>query len=120
MAAMGHNEMLNDWARIQEMFGELAHPEHLAEVALQGAELEGRGAVVMNIALGKPMVRYKAKDYFNEAIDPGEFREGLFEAIDDYDPRTQAIIVVSFDEVYQNPSLSYQWFGIDLIFPEAG
>jgi hypothetical protein len=43
-----------------------------------------------------------------------DLRERLLSVIADYQTETQVIVLVTFDDIFQSKTLSYQWFNVDI------
>lgn len=111
---MNQDELKNAWSRVQEMFGDFCRPGRLAREARLGFSKEGRGAVFLYIANGDTVLTYAPRIWADESLDEGAFRERLLSAIEDYQTETQAIVLVTFDDIFQSKTLSYQWFSVDI------
>jgi hypothetical protein len=112
---MNHDELKNNWSRAQEMFGDFCRPHRLAQEARYGFSKEGRGAVFLYRAQETPVCNYAPRSWVDENLDEGSFRERILSMIDDYQTETQAIVLVTFDDVFLSETLLYHAF--KLIFP---
>jgi hypothetical protein len=112
---MNQHELKNDWSRVQELFTSFCRPHRLAQEAELGFTQNGRGSVFLYIANGNSVCTYAPRDWIDENLDENDFRERLLSAVDSYQPETQAIILVTFDDIFLNKNLSYQWFGVDIV-----
>jgi hypothetical protein len=116
---MNQDELKNGWSRVQEMFSNFCCSERLAQEAKLGFSKDGRGAIFLYMAHGDSVCTYAPRDWIDESIDEivddGVFKQELLKAIDLYQPDSQAIILVSFDDIFLSETISYQWFEIDIL-----
>jgi hypothetical protein len=116
---MNQDELKNGWSRVQEMFSHFCHSERLAQEAKLGFSKDGRGAIFLYMAHRDSVCTYASRDWIEESIDEnldhGVFKQALLSAINLYKPDTQAIILVSFDDIFLSETISYQWFEIDIL-----
>jgi hypothetical protein len=116
---MNQDTLKNDWSRVQEMFSNFCRSERLAQEAQLGFSRDGRGAIFLYLAQGDSVCTYAPRDWIEESIDEGldrgVFKKTLLMAIDTYKTDLQAIILVSFDDIFLSEAISYQWFEIDLL-----
>jgi hypothetical protein len=112
---MYQGDLKNDWAHVQEIFCNFCRPHRLAQEAKLGFSHEGRGAILLYLANGNAVCTYTSRDWIDESLHEGNLRERLLSVIDGYHPETQAIVLVSFDDIFLCETLSYQWFGVDIV-----
>ncbi len=100
------------------MYSNFCYSQRLAQEAKLGFSKDGRGAIFLYMADGDSVCTYASRDWIEESIDEsdddGAFKQGLLKAIDVYQADSQAIILVSFDDIFLSENISYQWFEIDI------
>ncbi|PZD70228.1 hypothetical protein C1752_16051 [Acaryochloris thomasi RCC1774] len=114
MGSSTQQELKNDWVILQERFGNLSDPSYIKKLATSGHTEHGKGAILFHIAKGQPVAYYKPWEYFKEAIDNSDFKDGLISEINDYNPKDQAVVVASFDDVFLQKDITYLWFGLEI------
>lgn len=112
---MNQEAWKNDWSRVQEIFGGFCRPQRLALEARQGFSKDGRGVLFFYMAYRYVVCTYACLEWINDSIDEGLFKDTLLQAVVTYNPQTQAIILVSFDDLFLSETMNYQWFSIDLL-----
>ncbi len=112
---MNQQELDNDWSRVQEMFGSFARPQRIAHEARLAYAESGRGAVFFYLAQQQSVLTYATPEWITESIQHSTFQSGLLKAIASYNPATQAIVLVTFDDIFLSPTLDYSWFGVTLV-----
>jgi hypothetical protein len=96
------------------MFGDFCRPHRLAQEAKFGFSSEGRSAVFLYRVQGNPVSNYAPRAWVDENLNEGSFRERILSMIEDYQTETQVIVLVTFDDIFQSKTLSYQWFSVDI------
>jgi hypothetical protein len=103
------------WSQVQEMFGDFCRPHRLAQEAKYGFSREGRGAVFLYRVQGNAVCTFAPRVWVNENLNEGSFRERILSMIDDYQTETQAIVLVTFNDIFLSETFLYHAFG--LTFP---
>lgn len=96
-----------DFEKLMSTFGELLEPNHLKNLARQGFRETGRGAVLLSIFKGKPMAFYKASSLLLLDLYESGFKNRLQEKFYEYNPRTQVILVVTYNDLTTSDECVY-------------
>lgn len=95
------------------MFGDYSYPSYLDEGSRAGFREVGRGAVFLWLEKERAVSVYVTRQWITSSIDDDSVKRKLLKAIDRYDPKNQAIVMSSYDNLSTSDTFTYRWFKID-------
>lgn len=98
-----------DWEKLKTTFGNLTEPDLLAALARKGFKEKTRGVVLLSIYEGKLASGYLSSSEVLLNLYESGFKNRLQECFYKYNPRTEFILMVTYDDVATYDDYTYDF-----------
>lgn len=99
----------SDWEKLKTTFGSLTEPDLLAALAQKGFKEKARGVVLLSIYEGKLAAGYLSSSEVLLNLYESGFKNRLQECFYTYNPRTDFILMVTYNDVVTSNECTYDF-----------